>query len=264
VWHRGASSTAAQPVIICPVRFVQDKQIFSDASRLFRSEEDAEVVIIPEVSLPIGRIDYILTHYHKAQQQVMDYIILEVMTCSTTSTGEVLRSFHDILQGKRTERRPNYGINFRQVLSRMMVQVLAKAYACEKWNKRMVWAIQDVLYDYMRTTTKVELQNVPLANMNSIAGDMPILLFVYSMQKNEEKGSFELKLAEIQGGTKEGFARFLEPMEIPERAKVEELIQRKIQTSTTPFTLQTPLRESLAQVAANLVQDSLAETEAEE
>jgi hypothetical protein len=34
-----------------------------------------------------------------------------------------------------------YGINFRQVISRMMVQVLAKAYACEKWDKRMVWAV---------------------------------------------------------------------------------------------------------------------------
>jgi hypothetical protein len=44
----------------------------------------------------------------------------------------------------------------------MMVQVLAKAYACEKWHKRMVWAVQDVLYRYVEATTKVELARLPL------------------------------------------------------------------------------------------------------
>jgi len=103
----------------------------------------------------MGRIDYILSLYDVAKQEVVDFIALEAMACSTTTTGDVLRSFHDLLQGQTTEEKLKYGINFRQVISRMTVQVLAKAYACEKWNKRMIWAIQDVLYRYMQATTRV-------------------------------------------------------------------------------------------------------------
>ena len=43
----------------------------------------------------------------------------------------------------------------------MMVQVMAKAYACELWNKKMVWVIQDVLYDYMTKMTKLSLISIP-------------------------------------------------------------------------------------------------------
>lgn len=255
VWHRGTGIAEPRPYVICPIRFVQDRHIFLDASRLLSPTDGTEVIVLPEISLPMGRIDYFLSLVDLSTQRVMDFIVLEVMACSTTTTGDVLRSFHDILQGRTTDKRLKYGINFRQVVSRMMVQVLAKAYACEKWKKRMVWAVQDVLYRYMQATTKVDLKSIPLNSLGNSPPEMPILFFIYGMEMNNDQNKFELKLKEIYGGTKESFAKVLEPMEVPETAVLLKLIQAKIQNKESAFSLHTPLSESLAKVASEIVRE---------
>lgn len=254
VWHRGTGVTEPYPYIICPVRFVQNQSIFLDASRLFDPRENSELLLIPEMSLPIGRIDYIIAQCDRATRRVEDFIVLEVMACSTTTTGDVLRSFHDIIQGRTTEKKLKYGINFRQVISRMMVQVLAKAYACEKWNKRMVWAVQNVLYRYMQGTTKVELESFPLEALE--ISQASILFFVYGMDMNEKQEMFELKLTEVYGGNKEDFARIFEPVEMPEIEGMLALIQQKVQDKASVFSLYTPLSEGLAKVASKIVRES--------
>lgn len=244
------------PHIICPIRFIQDMRVFLDASRVLKMRENTEIIVLPEVSLSMGRIDYILALYDTTTKEIVDFLVLEVMACSTTMTGDILQSFHDILQGRKTEQRLKYGINFRQVVSRMMVQVLAKAYACEKWNKRMVWAIQDVLYRYMQTTTKIELRQMPLATSENPPSDIPILFYVYGMEMDEKQERFQLKLKEIYGGTKENFAKILEPMKLPETDTLLELIQQKIQDRESTFTLSTPFSDELAQIAPKIVRES--------
>lgn len=259
IWHRGRGMSEAQPHVICPVRFTQDQHIFQDASQLLKAKEGDEIVIIPELSLPMGRIDYILAQYDPTARNVLDFIVLEVMACSTTTTGHVLRSFHDILQGRKTAIRLNYGINFRQVISRMMVQVLAKAYACERWGKRMVWAVQDVLYRYMDATTKVDLRSVDIKALNNTDPQMSILFFVYGMDLNGDRGIFELRLKEVYGGDKEDFAKILEPLEIPETERLFDLIQQKVQNNDNIFKLGAPSVEGLAQVAGKMVRETVEE-----
>jgi hypothetical protein len=261
VWHRGIGVSEPHPYIICPIRFVQDHRIFLDASRLLSPREGTEIIIVPEISLPMGRIDYILSLYDVAKQEVVDFIALEAMACSTTTTGDVLRSFHDLLQGQTTEEKLKYGINFRQVISRMTVQVLAKAYACEKWNKRMIWAIQDVLYRYMQATTRVELTKIPLATLENLPADIPVLFFTYGfftygMEMNTEQQRFELRLREAYGGTKESFARILEPTELPETSRMLELIQHRIQAKESIFALHILLSQGLAKVASKIIRES--------
>jgi len=256
VWHRGTGVARPHPYIICPVRFVQNQCVFLDASRLFSPRESTKLVVIPEIGLPIGRIDYIIAQCDSTTQRVVDFIVLEVMACSTTTTGDVLQSFHDILQGRTTERKLKYGINFRQVISRMMVQVLAKAYACEKWNKHMVWALQDVLYRYMQATTKVELESIPPEALESGVSQKPVLFFVYGMDMNEEQEMFDLKLREVYGGSKEDFAKIFEPVKIPDTEELLELIQQKVQDKASVFSLHTPLSEGLAKVASRIVRES--------
>jgi hypothetical protein len=255
VWHRGKGAATPQPHIICPIRFVQDRQIFLDASRLFEPMQGTEIVVLPEIGLPMGRIDYLLCRHNPMTTDVIDFLVLEVMACSTTTTGDILRSLHDILQGRPTEKRLKYGINFRQVISRMMVQVLAKAYACEKWNKRMIWAIQDVLYHYIEATTKTELTRVPLESIEHPPAEMPILFFVYGMELKGNREGFDLKLQEIYGGTKESFARILEPLELPETERLFDLIRQRIQDKESSFALHVPLSEGLAKAAAEIVRE---------
>jgi hypothetical protein len=219
-------------------------------------QPSSKTVVIPEVSLPMGRIDYVISRYATTARRVVDFVVLEVMACSTTTTGDVLRSFHDILQGKTTSRRLKYGINFRQVISRMMVQVLAKAYACEKWHKRMVWAVQDVLYRYMAATTQLDLRRIPMADTPRLDEDTTILFHIYSMRRNPGAECFDLELAEVRGGNMRDFARVFEPKEIPETDGLLSLLTRKILDGDSAFTLDTPLSEGLARTAADIVRDS--------
>lgn len=256
VWHRSRGMLSPQPYVICPIRFVQDKRIFLDASRVLKLRENSEIIVLPEVSLSMGRIDYILALHDTTTKEIADFVVLEVMACSTTKTGDILQSFHDLLQGRTTERRLGYGINLRQVVSRMMVQVLAKAYACERWNKQMVWAVQDVLYHYMQATTKIDLHKIPLAVSQNPPSDMPILFYVYGMEMAEKQEKFELKLTEIYGGTKESFAKILEPMELPETDRLFELIQQKIRDRESTFTLSSPFSDGLAQIAPKIIRES--------
>ncbi len=256
VWHRGRGISEPQPHVICPIRFVQDRRVFLDASRVLEMRENNEIIVLPEVSLSMGRIDYILALYDTTAKAVVDFIVLEVMACSTTRTGDILQSFHDILQGGKTERQLKYGINFRQVISRMTVQALAKAYACEKWSKRMVWAVQDVLYHYMQTTTKIDLHKIPLTASKNPPSDMPILFYVYGMEMGGKQEKFQLKLKEIYGGTKESFAKILEPMELPETDRLLEVIEQKIQDRESTFTLSAPFSDGLAQIAPKIVRES--------
>lgn len=256
VWHRSKGMSNPQPYVICPIRFVQDRRIFLDASRGLKMRENTEIIVLPEVSLSMGRIDYILALYDTAKEEVADFVVLEVMACSTTRTGDILQSFHDILQGRKTERRLGYGINLRQVVSRMMVQVLAKAYACEKWNKQMIWAVQDVLYQYMQATTKIDLHKVPLAASQTPPFDLPILFHVYGMELDAKQEKFELKLKEIYGGTKESFAKILEPMILPETDGLIELIRQKIQDRESTFTLSDSFSDGLAQMAGKIIRES--------
>lgn len=258
VWHRGTGVIEPHPHVICPVRFVQNHQIFWDANRLFETKEGTETIIIPEATLPMGRIDYILAQYDPSMRQVVDFNILEVMACSTTRTGDVLRSLHDILEGSQIQRTLKYGINFRQVISRMMVQILAKAFACEKWNKRMIWAVQDVLFRYMQATTKIRLKPLALETIGNPpeTGEMPILFFVYGMDLAEHQETFELKLKEVYGGTKEDFTSVFEPLTIPDSEIVIEMLHDKIANRSTAFSLSSSLAPgSLARAASIIVKE---------
>jgi len=202
--------------------------------------------------MPMGRIDYVLSQYDVVAKQVIDFIVLEVMACSTTYTGDVLKSLHDILNSRQTGGRLRYGINFRQVISRMMIQVLAKAYACQKWQKRMVWAIQDVLYEYMKLTTKVELESYELSDLQRIPPDLSYCFFVYGMSQSDDM--FDLDLKKVYAGAMESFTRIFEPVEIPEVSTLVEVLKSRIKGNESAYALSS-LSSGLATIAKKIVDD---------
>jgi hypothetical protein len=177
-------------------------------------------------------------------QELIQPIALEVMACSTTSTGKVLRSFHNALHGEATTE--SYGINYRQVASRMMIQVLAKAYACEAWGIQMVWAIQDTLLGYLQATTQIQLEEIMIANLETQGRDTPILFLVYALELNPVNDQFELVLRRSFGASKEGIAKFLVPGQIPQRQQMIAHLKHRAETSPTVFILGESLPMNLA------------------
>lgn len=86
--------------------------------------------------------------------------IVEVMTSSTSGGNKRIRScipqaFEDCVLGK-SHIAP--GINYRQVWARMVSQMIVKSQAAIAWGGRTIWIFQDLLADYISTTTALNLK----------------------------------------------------------------------------------------------------------
>lgn len=220
VWHRSRHSEQAIPHIICPVRF-RVPQVFRDAATALGRK--GKIAILDEVQLKgIGRIDYLITSYTERPYTVLDFCALEVMAVSTTGTGGVIQGFLDALSGRYN---PPYqfGINYRQVLSRMVVQLLAKGAVFSKWSKRTVWVVQDVFFDYMQAEYELDLPIMarPLEPMN---------FAIYTLTPGDgNPDRLALRLREFRGGTLEKFTGLLTTIKSPGLPEVEQLLLARIE-----------------------------------
>lgn len=78
----GASET---PVLVCPHRLLERKQIFIDCLHLLNTHEPGnELHIVPEVSVPGGSVDYFLVSVKN--RKVKDFVGVELQTLDTTGT----------------------------------------------------------------------------------------------------------------------------------------------------------------------------------
>lgn len=232
VWHKGRAMASMTPYIICPARFLQNNRIFHDALRLFNDKSgmtQMHHLLLPEVQLPVGRLDYVLVQWEPGTHTIRDFCVLEIMAVSTTMTGEVIRSLLDTLERKQPRRRYNYGINLRQVLSRMIVQVLAKAPAAEAWGIKTIWAIQDVLWNFMQQSTELRLSAIDLHEKLPHAS-YSIYFFVYGADTTTQP-QYELYLRHICGGTQAELAQVLSPSVVPSREQIGNVLRERIQAN---------------------------------
>lgn len=94
--------------------------------------------------------------------------VVEVMSCST-SGGGIIPDFAAALGSDMVP--PNArgpSLNKRQVLGRMMSQLVAKAEAVQSWGGKTAWVVQDVFWRYVNQTTGFnldEFRNDPTGNM---------------------------------------------------------------------------------------------------
>jgi len=86
-------------------------------------------------------------------------VIVEVMTSSTSGGNKKKRScipqaFEDCMLGI-----PHMvpGINYRQVWARMASQLIVKSQAAMAWGGKTIWVLQDLLADYISTSTALDL-----------------------------------------------------------------------------------------------------------
>lgn len=85
--------------------------------------------------------------------------IVEVMTSSTSGGNKKKRScipqaFEDCVLG-HDHTAP--GINYRQVWARMASQLIVKSQAAMAWNGKTIWVLQDLLSNYISTSTALNL-----------------------------------------------------------------------------------------------------------
>ena len=67
------------------------------------------------------------------------------------------------------------GINYRQVWARMASQLIVKSQAAMAWNGKTIWVLQDLLADYISSSTALDLHRFIAEHTNEVN----ILAFSY-------------------------------------------------------------------------------------
>jgi len=105
-------------------------------------------------------------------------VIVEVMTSSTSGGNKRKRScipqaFEDCILGQ-----PHLApsINYRQVWARMASQLIVKSQAATAWGGKTIWVLQDLLADYISSSTALDLHRF----VSDHTDEVNILAFSYA------------------------------------------------------------------------------------
>lgn len=194
------------PIIICPFRLLQRRQIFFDCMHLLNVHEPGnELHIIPEVTIPGGSVDYFLVSARG--KKVMDFAGIELQTLDTTGTVWPARQkyLRDVVPNITHEDSPEYGktfgMNWKMTAKTILIQLHHKVQTFEAINKHLALVIQDFLLDYLQREFQFDHLN------NALAGDS-MHLHAYAMLLHDD-GDHLLSLAKRLSTDSDGIARCL-------------------------------------------------------
>lgn len=180
VTHKG------RPVVICPKRFTERQQIFTDCLQLIRHEPGNELHVVSEVAIPGGLVDYFLVSAR--EREVRDFVGIEIQTMDTTGSlwparQAFLRSAG--LAVVDVSAKP-YGMNWKMTAKTILVQLHHKVRTFESVKRHLVLAIQDVLLDYI----EAEFSTAHLAKAHSAD---PLQIHAYGLVKSNS-GELTMRL----------------------------------------------------------------------
>jgi len=142
-----------EPVIICPTRLIERRQIFTDCFHLLTTHEPGnELHIVSEISIPGGSVDYFLVSAKDGR--VKDFVGIELQTLDTTGTvwperQRLLKELGVSRNDNGEDSEKTFGMNWKMTAKTILVQMHHKIHTFEHVNKKLVLVIQDKLLNYM-------------------------------------------------------------------------------------------------------------------
>jgi len=225
-----------EPIIICPTRLIDRRQIFTDCFHLLTTHEPGnELHIVPEVSVPGGSVDYFLVSAKKGK--VKDFAGIELQTLDTTGTvwperQRLLKKLGVPRKDKGEASEKSYGMNWKMTAKTILVQMHHKIQTFEHVHKKLVLIIQDKLLAYMTR----EFNFAHLRNPALIGDSMH--LHAYRMEKQPDK-SFKLTMQSRLSTDVEGIGTCL-GLQAEARVELEQIVQA-LQEKLSPNTLFVPV-----------------------
>ena len=180
------------PVVICPHRLLERRQIFTDTFHLLTLHEPGnELHIIPEISLPGGSVDYFVVSSNRGK--IRDFVGVELQTLDTTGTvwperQRFLNSVGVIVNKADVDCGDSFGMNWKMTAKTILVQLHHKVETFEHLNKKLVLVIQDHLLVYMQKNFSFGHMSEPPRQ-----GD-PMHFHAYRLGQ-ETSGNWRLELA---------------------------------------------------------------------
>lgn len=199
------SGKSPTPIIICPHRLIERKQIFTDCLHLLTTHEPGnELHIISEVSLPGGSVDYFLISSRGGK--VKDFVGIELQTLDTTGTvwperQRLLRELGVTVSDRAEESSKSFGMNWKMTAKTILVQLHHKIETFESINKKFALIIQDCFLDYMQR--EFDFAHVGQARLGD---SMQIHSYRIDMQGDQ---SYKLMLDDRLSTDADGIARCL-------------------------------------------------------
>jgi hypothetical protein len=210
-------------VIICPHRFLEKRQIFTDCLHLLSLHEPGnQLHIVSEMGVPGGSVDYFLVSVKNGK--VKDFVGIELQSLDTT--GTVWPERQRFMQEKGIYLGPNdegvnydrsYGMNWKMTAKTILVQLHHKVQTFQDINKHLVLVIQDHFMNYIREEFRfAHLQN-------ALIGDSAHF-HVYKLQQHGEHALFQLELSSRFSTDANGIAECL-GLQTNQRMELEEVIR---------------------------------------
>ena len=226
---------AAEPIVICPTRLIERRQIFTDCLHLLTTHEPGnELHIVSEVAVPGGSVDYFLVSAQEGK--IKDFVGIELQTLDTT--GTVWPERQRLLKKLGVPRTDDseisskpFGMNWKMTAKTILVQMHHKIETFEHVSKRLVLITQDRLLEYMTR----EFNFGHLTNPAVIGDSMH--LHAYKMEAQEDK-SYKLILKSRLSTDAEGISTCL-GLQAEARVELENIMQ-KLQAKINPATLFIP------------------------
>ena len=128
-----------EPIIICPTRLIERRQIFTDCLHLLTTHEPGnELHIVSEVSIPGGSVDYFVVSARDGK--VKDFVGVELQTLDTTGTvwperQRLLKELGLPRGDFAEESTKKYGMNWKMTGKTILVQMHHKIQTFEHVNK---------------------------------------------------------------------------------------------------------------------------------
>lgn len=226
---------ASNPVIICPKRLLERRQIFNDCLHLLTNHEPGnELHIVSEVSIPGGSVDFFLVSTRR--EIVVDFVGIELQTLDTTGTvwperQRLLKELGVLRVGLGEDSNKTFGMNWKMTAKTILVQMHHKIQTFEHLNKKLVLVVQDHLLNYMKREF-----NFSKMNPNASLGDS-MHLHSYSMDLQEDR-SYRINLNTRLSTTADGIGVCL-GLQAEARVELEMIfntLQAKI-SAATRFTI---------------------------
>lgn len=227
----GRFGASGRPLIICPHRFLANRQVFSDCLPLLKHVAGNELHIVPEIQIPGGNVDYFLVSAKDGEPT--DFVGIEFQGLDTT--GSMWPSRQEFLreQGFKAsagdEAGTNAGVNWKMTAKTILVQLHHKIETFEAMSRKLVLVLQSDLMDYM-------IREFSFGHLASPAQAADSAYFhAYTLGEKDSS----LKIASVRSTNRAGIATALN-LGASAEMKPEELV-RKIRQKMGPQTRWKPV-----------------------
>lgn len=210
VGYKGKFLPDHRPIVICPHRFLEGGTVFAVVADLYLPGGGQNVEWVSEVSMgAAGSVDYVAVQLDAAGKIIEDFLCVEFQAAGTTGTP-----WPAVLEFKESRRFSSgsydYGINWaNEFVKTMMQQVYKKGRVIQGWNRKIIFVVQDVAIEYLRSA-------VDVSRLREADDDDPIHFVTFGMTwesvggwKLRHNGSFSTDLEGVNlilgGATAEDF-----------------------------------------------------------